>query len=117
MSIDNTNSRIGGWGKNVGVGIRSGDLNITGVLETYFNDATRLDKSRNQTDTSIETVLADPEHQYALVFDLPRVKLVGDPPAQGRNGVHTVPFNYTAHPDADLGYAVKAMRFWAYTDA
>lgn len=117
LSIENNNSRLGAWGNNTGVGVRSGDLNISGTLETYFNDTTRLTKSKNQTSTSIDTVLTDSVHNYATVIDMPMVKLTGDPPPAGRNGVHTVPYNFTAHPDPELNYAIKLQRFWAFTDA
>lgn len=116
LDINNNNQRLGGWGYDAGVGVRSGDFTIGGNLETYFNDLTLLDKVLNNTQTSIDTILTDPEYNFAWVIDLPVVEVTGDPSAAGRGGVHTLPLNYTAHPSSTLGYAAKVQWFWAYTD-
>jgi len=57
--------------------IGAGRCNVTGELSAYFTDKTLLEKFINETESSLEVTLTDPNgNSYAIL--LPRIKFTGE---------------------------------------
>jgi len=97
---------------NVGaVSIGSGEFNVTGTLNTYFDNKTLADAVVNNTATSF-SISFDDANGKTLVFDLPNVKFSeGAPDVAGKNEDVMLNLTYQAILDADLGYTVKVTRY------
>jgi hypothetical protein len=97
---------------NVGaVSIGSGEFNVTGTLNTYFDNKTLADAVVNNTATSF-SISFDDANGKTLVFDLPNVKFSeGAPDVSGKNEDVMLNLSYQAILDADLGYTLKITRY------
>lgn len=81
------------------VGYFDGRSNVTGTLNAFFEDDVLLDKFRNETPTSLEFVLTDPDGN-TQTWKLPRIIYTGgSAPVQGEGGIAIgLPFQATFDP-------------------
>lgn len=93
--------------------VGSGEFNVSGSIQTFFEDKTMLDKLINNTITSISFGFTDGAGN-ALIFDMPAVKFSeGVPEVSGKNEDVFLNLSYQAFRDTTLGYTLKVTRFTA----
>ena len=68
-----------------------GKSNLTGNVTAYFEDTSILDKFLNETESSLEVTLTDPDGN-SYVIDLPRIKYNGGQPDVSGGGPITISF-------------------------
>lgn len=112
ININNNLAKRAAIGRVGGAGVRRGQFSVSGELDMYFDDKTKLDKVIANTETSLDLVLTDTS-SHASIFDLPRVKFSqGSAPVSGRNADVLANLQYVALKDKTLLYTIKKMRFW-----
>jgi hypothetical protein len=114
ININNNLRRQNAVGALGSVGIGSGEFNVTGSLNTYFGDATVATKVIDNTESSFDIRVFDADSQ-AMVFDLPKLKFSsGAPSVPGKNQDVTVPLEFQAYRDPNLGYTMLIQRFYEF---
>jgi len=84
--------------QDAAVGLAEGRANITGTLTAYFTDVSLLDKFVNETISSIEVTLTDPDGN-SLTFYFPRIKYTGGDVPVNDEGPVTISLPFTALKD------------------
>lgn len=94
------------------VGIRNGEVNVSGSINAYFGDIALLQKVLNDTETSLffRAGRQDGDRESILI-DIPRVKLSGNAPVTGKNADRMFNGQYQAMRHPTLGITVSAGRF------
>lgn len=113
FTINNNLRRQNAVGSIAAVGIGNGEFSVTGTLETYFGDASVLDKVIGNTLTSFDMRLGRSDgNREKLVFDFPSIKLSsGSPTVSAKNADVNLSAGFTAFMHATLGYTMSAGRF------
>ncbi len=95
------------------VGVRNGELSVSGNLNAYFGDISLLSKVLNDTDTSLmfRANRADGNRESILV-DIPAAKVSGTSPIEAKNQDRMFTGTYAAKMHATLGYTIAAQRHW-----
>jgi hypothetical protein len=83
-----------------------GRSNLTGSLVVYFEDSTMVEKFYNETSTSLEFTLVDPDGN-SYTFLLPNLSLTGGQPDISGPGSVTLNVPFQALLDATLGSNIK----------
>lgn len=93
------------------IGIGQGEFQVTGNLNTYFDDATYANYVINQTELSFDILFFDVDDQYIL-YDFPSIKLkTGAPAIPGKNQDVTLNADFGAFMNSTLGYTALIQRF------
>lgn len=118
FTINNNLRRQNAVGSLAAVGVGNGEFSVTGTLETYFGDASVLDKVMNNTLTSFDMRIGRSDgNREKLAFDFPSIKLSsGSPTVSGKNADVMLSAGFTAFMDSDLGYTMSIGRFWYMPD-
>lgn len=115
LSIDNMGRRTEAIGSKFSVNIKEGRANITGKIETYYDDSTVLAFIRNSTAVGLFIPVSDPGATKALLFDMPKIKLGnGDPSVPGIDTDRMLATDYQALKHTTLGYELQIERLEAY---
>jgi len=113
IEIDNNLRERNAVGHLGAVSIGSGEFNVTGSLNTYFDNKTLAEKVVANTETSISLAFKASDGA-TLIFDLPRVKFSeGSPEVSGKNEDVMLNLAYQAILDETLGYTLKITRISA----
>lgn len=112
ISINNNLRRRLAVGRFGTASIGLGELNITGTLNTYFDDISILeDVLTDGFRTAINYALRDGTGR-AVLTDLPQVAFSsGAPDVPGKNQDVTIPIGFQALRDPTLGYTITKQRF------
>lgn len=95
------------------VGIRNGEIELTGTLNAYFGDTLLQGKVLNDTETSLMWRVGRADgNRLSYVFDVPRAKLTGTSPVDGKNQDRMFNGSYSALRHAALGYTVSIQQFY-----
>lgn len=92
--------------------VGAGRVMVSGELNTYYGDATILNKVRGNQAASWDARFIDPNGTRAIVIDVPRLKFGGGDPEVGgvdQDRTLSTPFMGLRHPT--LGYTVQFQRF------
>ncbi len=93
------------------VDIGVGSFDVTGTLNTYFDNADLARDVINNTETSFDLRFED-DSSHAIVIDAPRIKFSeGAPEVPGRNDDVTINLAYQAIRDSVKGYTLLWQRF------
>ena len=84
--------------QDTAVGLAEGRANITGTLTAYFTDVSLLNKFVNETISSIEVTLTDPDGN-SLTFYFPKIKYTGGDVSVNDEGPVTISLPFTALKD------------------
>ena len=84
--------------QDTAVGLAEGRADITGTLTAYFTDVSLLNKFVNETISSIEVTLTDPDGN-SLTFYFPRIKYTGGDISVNDEGPVTISLPFTALKD------------------
>jgi hypothetical protein len=95
------------------VGVRNGEISVSGNLNAYFGDISLLSKVLSDTDTSLmfRAGRADGNRESILI-DIPAAKLSGTSPVEAKNQDRMFTGTYAAKMHATLGYTITAQRYW-----
>lgn len=92
------------------VGIGAGECNVSGALNTYFDDKTVAEKVINNSETSFDMRVA--KNSQVMLFDLPRIKYSGGAPTvPGKNQDVTLSAEFQAILHATYNFTIQIMRF------
>lgn len=72
-----------------------GKSRLTGTLTAFFQNRTLYDKFLNETSSSLEFTLTDPDSQ-SITFELPNIKYTGGNPDVSGEGQVTIALEFTA---------------------
>ncbi len=93
------------------VDIGVGTFDVTGTLNTYFDNADLARDVISNAETSFDLRFED-DNSHAIVVDAPRIKFSeGAPEVPGRNDDVTINLAYQAIRDATKGYTLLWQRF------
>ncbi len=93
------------------VAIGSGTFDVTGSLNTYFDDADLARQVIDNAETSFDLRFVD-DDSHTILIDAPRIKFSeGAPEVPGRNDDVTINLGYQAIRDAAKGYTLGWFRF------
>ena len=96
-------------GQDTPVDYFDGRCNVTGTLSAFFENATLLNKFLNETPSSLQFVLTDPDAN-TLTFDIPRIIYTGgSAPVSGEAGI-TLAMPFQAIYDPTEQTALKITR-------
>ncbi len=113
LDIKNNLAGQGALNSLTPVGIRDGEVSVSGPISQYFGDLTSLNAVLNDTDTSIMFRMGRLDgNRESLMFDVPAVKLTGTAPVSGKNQDRMFTGSYAAKKHATLGFTVSCSRFW-----
>lgn len=88
LSIDNGISPAQVIGADTTPELVLGRSNVTGTMTAYFEDASLLDKFVNETESTLDFKLDDPDGTNHLKFTLPRIKYTGASiPVDGQDSI------------------------------
>lgn len=94
------------------IGVGSGEFNLTGTLNTYFDDEVLLNEVLNNTETSLDFVMTANSGK-SLLIDIPRTKYSsGAPSVPGKNQDVFLSLGYQGLRHPTLGYTVLMQRHW-----
>jgi len=97
------------------VAVNAGECTVTGRLETYFGDNSRLAKLYAATVTNLSTRWQ--KDNQAVIFSFPRVSFRGgDPQVTGKNADVTLPLDFRAALDPTTGVQIFMTRIPYYED-
>lgn len=95
------------------VGIRNGEISVSGPISAYFGDLTYLNLVLGDTDTAIMFRAGRSDgNRESLLFDVPATKVSGTAPVSGKNTDRMFTGTFAAKRHAVLGYTIAAMRYW-----
>lgn len=95
------------------VGVRNGEIGLTGAISAYFGDLTMLSAVLADSDTSIMFRAGRSDgNRESLLFDVPAVKLTGTAPVTAKNTDRMFTGTYAAKRHSVLNYTVAGMRYW-----
>ncbi len=95
------------------VGVRNGEISVSGNLNAYFGDISLLSKVLNDIDTSLmfRAGRADGNRESILI-DIPAAKVSGTSPIDAKNQDRMFTGTYAAKMHAMLGYTIVTQRYW-----
>lgn len=95
------------------VGIRNGEINLSGALNAYFGDLVLLNAVLADSDTSLmfRTGRSDGNRE-SLLFDVPAAKVSGTAPVSGKNADRMFTGSFAAKKHATLGFTISGARYW-----
>lgn len=109
LSFANGGQHEYGLGSASACNISQGRFRVTGTCTLYFEDATYLNKFLNETESSLQFLLLDPDGN-PFWCDLHRIKYTaGKPQPNGENSV-MLPMDITALRDSNTGYTATIAR-------
>ena len=112
IEVNNNLAKRSAIGRIGGAGFRRGQFTVSGSLDCYFDDKSKVEKVIAGTETSLDLQFNDTSF-HGVVIDFPRVKFSsGAPPVPGRNDDVVVALNWDALKDKTLLYTMKMMRFY-----
>jgi len=92
------------------VGIGAGECNVSGSLNTYFDDKTIAEKVISNSETSFDMRVA--KDSQIMLFDLPRMKYSGGAPTvPGKNQDVTLNAEFQAILSPTYGFTIQIQRF------
>ena len=113
VEIENNLRELNAIGTLGAFDIGSGTINVSGSLQTYFQDKTLLDKLIANTQTSLSFGFTDGAGE-SLIIDMPAIKFSeGVPDVPGKNEDVMLSLGYQAFADTTLGYTIRITRFSA----
>lgn len=111
IEIDNNLRELNAIGTLGAAEIGAGTFSVSGSIQTYFEDATMLDKLINNTETSLSFAFTDGAGT-TMIFDLPSIKFSeGVPEVPGKNEDVMLNLGFQAFANSTLGYTMKVTRF------
>ena len=114
IDVDNNLRELKAVGTLGASDIGAGEFNVTGSLQTYFEDKALLTKLIDNTQTSISFAFSDGIEGNTLIFDLPAVKFSeGVPEVSGKNEDVMLNLSFQAFRHPTLGYTMKVTKFAA----
>lgn len=112
ITVNNNLRTREGIGSQAVIDVRAGRFDVQVEMTGFFEDTTQINKVRNDTETSFDTVLMDPDNNAGYVVDLPRGKYTAGEIQPGRIDTDiTVPLTMQALRHATLGYTMQLARF------
>jgi hypothetical protein len=95
------------------VGVRNGEISVSGNLNAYFGDISLLSKVLSDTDTSLMFRAGRTDgNRESILIDIPAAKLSGTSPVEAKNQDRMFTGTYAAKMHATLGYTITAQRYW-----
>jgi len=115
MTIKNNLAEQDAVGSLPAIGIRNGELDVSGNFTSYFGDLTNLNLVLNDSDTSI-MFRAKRTDASAVgqcnIFSVPAAKVTGTSPVSAKNQDRMFTGTYQAKKSATLGITASAQRIW-----
>ena len=111
IEVANNTRNLNAVGFLGAVDVGFGSFEVTGALNTYFDNADIARDVVDNTETSVDIRFED-DSEHVIVIDTPRLKYSeGAPEVPGRNDDVTIALSYQGLADAAKGYTLGWFRF------
>jgi len=109
LTVNNNMQHVFVIGSNSAAAVLDGRCNVTGSVSAYFQDSTLFNKWLNETETSLNVSLQDPDGNAFALF-MPRVKYSGGDNPVNDEGPIVMNMPFQALYDSTTGTALQITR-------
>lgn len=95
------------------IGVRNGEIDVSGNISAYFGDLNLLNKVINDTDTALMFRIGRKDNnRESIVIGVPSAKLTGTSPVSAKNQDRMFTGTYSGKRSTVSGCTATAERFW-----